>query len=300
LVLQTFGERKILGDLLEKASMPNKTVIITTLNQAWADDGGMLDIYLEGFRQGENTQQLLNHLVIVALDQKAYDRCLHLHPHCFMLHTYGVDFSGEKGFMTQDYLKMMWRRIKFLRSVLEMGYNFIFSDADIVWLHNPFTQLAENTDFQVACDRYNNAPESLLNEPNTGFVYTCANDRTIEFYKYWYAARERHPGKHDQDVLSIIIREQRFLDLGLKVRFLDTRFFSGFCQRSDDIGHICTMHANCCTGLERKLEDLRSVLTTWNKFKSLGLEEKQRLHSNPGNMKVHWQVPNACLHSVWP
>jgi hypothetical protein len=44
-----------------------------------------------------------------------------------MLHTYGVDFSGEKGFMTQDYLKMMWRRIKFLRSVLEMGYNFIFS-----------------------------------------------------------------------------------------------------------------------------------------------------------------------------
>jgi hypothetical protein len=29
--------------------------------------------------------------------------------------------------MTQDYLKMMWRRIKFLRSVLEMGYNFIFS-----------------------------------------------------------------------------------------------------------------------------------------------------------------------------
>jgi hypothetical protein len=60
------------------------------------------------------------------------------------------------------------------------------------------------------------------------------------------------------------------------------------------------MHANCCTGLERKLEDLRSVLTTWNKFKSLGLEEKQSLHSNPGNMKVHWQVPNACLHSVWP
>jgi hypothetical protein len=97
-------------------------------------------------------------------------------------------------------------------------------------LHNPFTQLAENTDFQVACDRYNNAPESLLNEPNTGFVYTCANDRTIEFYRYWYAARERHPGKHDQDVLSIIIREQRFLDLGLKVRFLHTRFFSGFCQ----------------------------------------------------------------------
>jgi len=105
-----------------------------------------------------------------------------------------------------------------------------WQDADIVWLHNPFTQLAENTDFQIACDRYNNAPESLLNEPNGGFVYTCANDRTIEFYKYWYAARERHPGKHDQDVLSIIIREQRFLDLGLKVRFLDTRFFSGFCQ----------------------------------------------------------------------
>ncbi len=116
-----------MGDLLGKASIPNKTVIITTRNQAWPDDGGMLEIYLEGFRQGENIQQLLNHLVIVALDQKAYDCYLHLHPHCFMLHTYGVDFSGEKGFMTQDHLKMMRRRIKFLRNVLEMGYNFIFS-----------------------------------------------------------------------------------------------------------------------------------------------------------------------------
>ncbi len=133
----------------------------------------------------------------------------------------------------EQFSKVFWTFDEVQESTTKSSLIFFDSwwqDADIVWLHNPFTQLAENTDFQVACDRYNNAPESLLNEPNTGFVYTCANDRTIEFYKYWYAARERHPGKHDQDVLSIIIREQRFLDLGLKVRFLHTRFFSGFCQ----------------------------------------------------------------------
>lgn len=29
--------------------------------------------------------------------------------------------------MTPDYLKMMWKRIDFLRYVLELGYNFIFT-----------------------------------------------------------------------------------------------------------------------------------------------------------------------------
>jgi hypothetical protein len=44
-----------------------------------------------------------------------------------MLRTIGVDFSGEKVYMSEDYLKMTWRKIKFLQNVLEMGYNFIFS-----------------------------------------------------------------------------------------------------------------------------------------------------------------------------
>lgn len=102
-------------------------MILTTINEAWARPGSVTDLFLESFRIGYNTRKLLDHLVIIALDKKAYIRCLSIHVHCFGLITKGVDFSGEKKFMTKDYLKMMWRRIDFLRFVLERGYNFVFS-----------------------------------------------------------------------------------------------------------------------------------------------------------------------------
>lgn len=107
--------------------MPDNTVILTTLNDAWAAPNSVIDLFLESFRIGERTRWLLKHLVIVSLDQKAFYRCMAVHPHCFSLVTEGTDFSHEAYFMTPDYLKMMWRRIDFLRSVLEMGYNFVFT-----------------------------------------------------------------------------------------------------------------------------------------------------------------------------
>ena len=107
--------------------MPDNTIIVTTLNQAWAQPNTMIDLFLESFHVGDEISHLLNHLVVIALDQVAYDRCAELHSLCYMLKTEGVDFSGEKFFMTEDYLKMMWRRIDFLRIILEMGYSFVFS-----------------------------------------------------------------------------------------------------------------------------------------------------------------------------
>lgn len=95
----------------------------------------MFDLFLKSFKTGNQTQRFLNHLVVVALDQKAYDHCLKLHPHCYNLSTDGVDFSEEAYFMTGDYLKMMWRRIDFLRTILDLGYNFVFT----VLLSLPFS-----------------------------------------------------------------------------------------------------------------------------------------------------------------
>lgn len=118
---------KELHFLVSQAAMPNRTVIITTLNEAWAAKGSMMDLFLLSFRRGEGIAHLLDHLVIVTLDRRAHERCLQLHPYCFRLETEGVDFAGEKSFMTEDYLKMMWRRVRFLGDVLEMGYSFVFS-----------------------------------------------------------------------------------------------------------------------------------------------------------------------------
>ncbi|KAL0347433.1 UNVERIFIED_CONTAM: hypothetical protein Scaly_1759300 [Sesamum calycinum] len=176
------SEEYSLERVLKDASMQDNSVILTTLNEAWAAPNSVIDLFLESFRIGEQTRYLLNHLVIVSLDGKAFSRCLAVHSHCFALVTEGIDFSREAYFMTPDYLKMMWRRIDFLRSVLEMGYNFLFTDADVMWFRDPFPHFHPDADFQIACDHFRGRSDDIENRPNGGFKFVRSNNRSIEFY----------------------------------------------------------------------------------------------------------------------
>lgn len=259
----------MLEAVLRSAAMAdNKTVILTTLNDAWAEPDSLFDLFLESFRVGNRTLHLLDHLVVVALDSKAYRRCLAVHSHCFALTTQGINFAGEADFMTSDYLKMMWRRIDFLGAVLQRGYDFVFTDADIMWLRNPFPHFYPDADFQIACDSYDFGADDKRNSPNGGFAYARSNERTIEFYKFWYRSRESFPGRHDQDVLNKIKFNRHLSDIGLQMRFLDTAIISGFCQLSGNLDRVCTVHANCCVGLDNKINDLSIVLEDWKKYKA--------------------------------
>lgn len=125
-LLQTSNEYP-LEKILNEAAMKDRTVILTTLNEAWAAPNSVIDLFLESFRIGDRTSTFLNHLVIIALDQKAFARCQVIHTHCFSLVSEEADFHEEAYFMTPRYLMMMWKRIDFLRTVLEMGYNFVFT-----------------------------------------------------------------------------------------------------------------------------------------------------------------------------
>ncbi|CAN4076467.1 unnamed protein product [Withania somnifera] len=267
--------------------MGDKTVIITTLNAAWTEENSIFDVFLKSFRAGNQTKPLLKHVVVAALDQTAYSRCLEKQLHCYALTTKGVDFSGEAHFMSEDYLKMMWRRIDFLTYVLQIGYNFIFTDADILWFRQPFAYFYPDADFQIACDRYRSNSTDLRNSPNGGFNYVKSNQRTIQFYKFWYKARESYPGRHDQDVLNMIKFNPFIRDIGLKIRFLDTAIFGGFCEPSKDLNVVCTMHANCCVGINKKMHDLTMTLDDWEKYMALPDDERM---SRPQT----WTVRRIC------
>ncbi|KAF5175828.1 Nucleotide-diphospho-sugar transferase family protein [Thalictrum thalictroides] len=280
-------EEVSLERVLKDAAMDDGTVILTTLNEAWAAPDSIFDLFLESFRIGDHTRRLLNHLVIIALDGKAYTRCLAVHTHCFALTTEGLDFSKEAYFMSPHYLKMMWRRIDFLRSVLEMGYNFVFTDADIMWFRDPFPRFYSEADFQIACDSFWGNSYDLNNRPNGGFNYVKSNNQTIEFYKFWYSSRETHPGYHDQDVLNMIKHDPRIAEIGLTMRFLNTAYFGGLCEPSRNLNRVCTMHANCCYGLDSKLHDLRIMLEDWRKYMALPFPYKKLSFSS-------WRVPQKC------
>jgi len=104
--------------------MVNKAYVEQDVN---GDTITMFDLFLSSFWLGEGTRSLIDNLLIVAVDQTAYDRCQFLRLNCYKLETDGVDFEGEKFYMSQDFINMMWRRTSFLLEVLKHGYNFIFT-----------------------------------------------------------------------------------------------------------------------------------------------------------------------------
>nr|KYP36980.1 Uncharacterized protein At1g28695 family [Cajanus cajan] len=256
--------------------MGNKTVIIAIVNKAYAEQDvesytTMLDIFLSSFWLGEGTRSLINHLLIVAVDRTSYDRCQFLRLNCYRLETDGVEFEGEKIYMSQDFIKMMWRRTQFLLEVLKRGYNFVFTDTDVMWLRNPFTRLSksETEDLQISTDIYLGDPWSEKHLINTGFYFVRSNNKTISLFETWYGQKDNAIGKKEQDVLLDLFRSGIIGELGIRVRYLDTLYFSGFCQDSKDFRAVTIVHANCCRSITAKVTDLKAVLRDWKQFKRL-------------------------------
>ncbi|RRT66730.1 hypothetical protein B296_00033758, partial [Ensete ventricosum] len=136
------------------------------------------------------------------------------------------------------------------------------ADVDIMWFRNPLPFFYPDGDFQISCDNFLGDPTDLKNWPNNGFNYVKSNNRSIEFYKYWYSSRARYPGVHEQNVLNIIKYHQHVREIGVRIRFLNTKHFGGFCEPSKDLNKVCTMHANCCIGLQRKISYHQALAVT--------------------------------------
>ncbi|KAD6453782.1 hypothetical protein E3N88_08488 [Mikania micrantha] len=293
---QASANENSLSRILKRAAMSNKTVIITSLNDAWAEPQSMFDLLLESFRIGNQTARFLKHLVVVNVDEKAYARCLKIHPHCYnLINDLNLNSDDQAFFMTADYLKIVWKKIDFLSQVLDLGYSFVFTDADIMWFRDPFSQFDKNADIQISCDQFNGNPFDLKNLPNTGFSYVKSNNKTIQFYKFWYNSRITYPHLHDQAAFNAIKFDPFVRNLTLGIRFIDTTYFGGFCNPSRDFNKVCTMHANCCVGLENKVHDLGIMLDDWRKY--LKFIQNQTTMNTTLEYKGYWTVPQLCRGS---
>lgn len=124
--------------LLQRVATEDKTVIITSVNEAWAKPNSLLDIFLEGFHIGEYIEHLLDHVIVVNLDPNALNHCKAVHPHCYLLTVDGMNFTAEKVFMSNDYIDLVWTKVKLQRRILELGYNFLFTVRKLFYfiLHN--------------------------------------------------------------------------------------------------------------------------------------------------------------------
>ncbi|KAL9244711.1 hypothetical protein vseg_018457 [Gypsophila vaccaria] len=282
----TNNKYKELRKVLKSAATKDNTVILTSLNEAWAAPNSIFDLFLEGFKVGNDTAKLVNHLVVVAVDEDAYARCKATVPHCYLLKTkQSPQMAHEAVFMTPIYMDMMWERLAFLRDVLSLGYNFVFTDTDVMWFRSPFQHFVPTSDFQTSCDQFNGREFDLRNSPNNGFIFVWSNPRTIKFYDFWVSSRHTYPEAHEQEVFNRIKGGPFVREIGLRIRFLGTDYFGGYCRPSRDFNKVCTMHANCCVGLDRKIADLKTTIEDWKNY----------FNSNQTVLQPsHWRVPREC------
>lgn len=157
-----------------------------------------------------------------------------------------------------------------------------------MWFRNPLRHISITSHIAISSDFFIGDEDSVLNFPNGGFLYARSSNKTIQFYRDWHNARDDFPGMHEQNVFNQI-KKNYTERIGLKIQFLDTAYCGGFCQLSNDFNKICTMHANCCVGLDNKIFDLTNVLESWKYYKSFSLEERKQ-------KKFHWKVPGICIH----
>ncbi|KAF2954020.1 uncharacterized protein At4g15970 [Oryza sativa Japonica Group] len=281
-------EEKELEKLLAAVADEHKNIIMTSVNEAWAAPGSLLDLFLEGFRAGEGIARFVDHLLIVALDDGAFRRCRDVHPHCYRLAVAGRNFTDEKVFMSEDYLDLVWSKVKLQQRILELGYNFLFTDVDILWFRDPFEQMSMAAHMVTSSDFFVGGAYNPANFPNTGFLYVRSSRRAVGVMEAWRAARASYPGRHEQQVLNEIKRElvER---RGVRIQFLDTAHVAGFCSNTRDFATLYTMHANCCVGLGAKLHDLRNLLEEWRAYRRMPDEQRRQ---GP----VRWKVPGICIH----
>lgn len=158
-----------------------------------------------------------------------------------------------------------------------------------MWFRNPFPRFDPNIDIQISSDYY---LTDLRSYPNGGFKYVKSNNRTIQFYKFWYKGKYYFPWYHDQQVLNVIKTSPFIQRIGLRLRFLDTIYFGGFCEPSKNLNSVITMHANCCVGLKYKIPEMQSVIRDWKEYISLPNNAERSLSSTA----CPWSLPRLCTY----
>lgn len=130
-----------------------------------------------------------------------------------------------------------------------------------MWLRDPFSKLTLNQeDMQISCRTYNGKPSDELNPIDTGFYFVISNNKTTALFDEWYASRNNSKAVKEQDMLETMKNNGVFRKLSMKVKFLDTVYFTSLCQGSKDVEEAITVNSNCCGSMKAKLTDLTTVL----------------------------------------
>ncbi|XP_020208262.1 uncharacterized protein At4g15970 [Cajanus cajan] len=267
-----YSKTQDLDNVLRSATMPDKTVILTMVDESLAGPGSVLDILLQSFKSGEGTQRLLNHLVIITMDPQAFEYCRSIHPYCIHPSIFPHHFATKKQSIvpTPVHSLFTWTRNDVLYEVVRLGYSIVFTDADVLWLRSPLINLNPIKELTISCNNLNDGQRGDYLYDG-GIFFLKANAISFEFFKHWKLIKVLFPKDPIQESLCTTIQQwpDAVEAYSFRVQLVNTTYFGGFCELNKDmLREAYTIQANCCDDLKSKVHDLRIVLDDWIRFKN--------------------------------
>ena len=142
-------------------------------------------------------------------------------------------------------------------------------DVASVWFRNPLLPVPAGADVATSCDRFHGDNPHDMDKPaaSGGIVYARPSAAAAAFLAGWYEAMRRHPGERDGPVLDRV-KHALAATHGATVLLMDTAYFAGSCEFSNNFHQVCTFQANCLDAPQDKIEKLGAVLDEWKQFKA--------------------------------
>ncbi|KAF1885724.1 hypothetical protein Lal_00002623 [Lupinus albus] len=293
------SQKQELAQVLRRASMEDRSVIITMVNKSWARPGSILEVFLQSFKSGIGTHRFLNHLVIIAMDLKAFKYCKSLHSHCIHPSTLAyLSATKKQSIMNSDHNVFSKTRINFLLEVLQLGYSIIFTDADVLWLRNPFSNFSPSMHaLTISCDYYltndENGKERVTIIVDGGIFFLKSNAISVEFFKNLKLNTVLYPNSYAAESFctTLLNNKASVETYSMGIKYVENGYFGGFCQISNEmLRNAYTIHANCCGNLTSKVHDMKNVLNDWNQIKEHESEDNS-------SYKIALRWPHKCIRN---
>lgn len=220
----SFGMPLTLKSATEKLAI-NKTMIVTALNF------GYKDIMMNWVC---NLRHLsITNFVIAAFDNELYEfgytRGLPIYLETEVTGRYNTSLT-DATYGTSSFKELTKMKSRIVLRFLKLGYNVVWSDADVVWFRNPLVDLwAHKADLVIQTNAPDNEEANANRRINSGFYLAIANEKVINGFErvIRYAAKSRMSEQPCfYDVLCGKEGERRVgnnecLFEGMRVRLLD-------------------------------------------------------------------------------
>ncbi|CAF1322103.1 unnamed protein product [Rotaria sp. Silwood1] len=111
-------------------------------------------------------------------------------------------------FRSPNFNRISIAKIIAVRIILELGYNVLFSDADIAWMQNPVLFLPTDVDLAIQSNTETHL-FPLGHEANTGFYFLKSNNRSMALLDETIERSKKNTNIDDQTHFADALRDWR-------------------------------------------------------------------------------------------